>query len=48
MKIGNKNNCLVGIVVASDFVRNVGKKTTTEEILNALGRWSTADQKVIR
>jgi CBS domain-containing protein len=33
-----KNNCLVGIVVASDFVRNVGKKTTTEEILNALGR----------
>jgi CBS domain-containing protein len=33
-----KNNKLVGIVVASDFVRNVGKKTTTEEILNALGR----------
>ncbi len=34
-----KNNQLVGIVVASDFVRNVGKKTTTEEILDALGRY---------
>ncbi len=34
-----KNNKLVGIVVASDFVRNVGKKTTTEEILDALGRY---------
>ena len=33
-----KNNKLVGIVVASDFVNNVGKKTTTEEILDALGR----------
>jgi CBS domain-containing protein len=33
-----KNNKLVGIVVASDFVRNIGKKTTTEEILDALGR----------
>ncbi len=36
-----KNNQLVGIVVASDFVRNVGKKTTTEEILDALGRYPT-------
>jgi CBS domain-containing protein len=36
-----KNNKLVGIVVASDFVRNVGKKTTTEEILDALGRSPT-------
>jgi CBS domain-containing protein len=36
-----KNNKLVGIVVASDFVRNVGKKTTTEEILDALGRYPT-------
>jgi CBS domain-containing protein len=34
-----KYNKLVGIVVASDFVRNVGKKTTTEEILDALGRY---------
>lgn len=37
-----KSNKLVGIVVASDFVRNVGKKTTTEEILDALGRNPTA------
>lgn len=36
-----KNNKLVGIVAASDFVRNVGKKTTTEEILDALGRNAT-------
>jgi CBS domain-containing protein len=34
-----KQNKLVGIIVASDFVRNVGKKTTTEEILDALGRY---------
>jgi CBS domain-containing protein len=36
-----QNNKLVGIVVSSDFVRNVGKKTTTEEILDALGRHPT-------
>jgi len=36
-----KNDKLVGIVVSSDFVRNVGKKTTTEEILDALGRYPT-------
>jgi CBS domain-containing protein len=36
-----KQNKLVGIIVASDFVRNVGKKTTTEEILDALGRYPT-------
>ncbi|MCL5877440.1 MAG: CBS domain-containing protein [Candidatus Bathyarchaeota archaeon] len=34
-----KQNKLVGIVAASDFVRNVGKKTTTEEILDAFGRY---------
>lgn len=34
-----KGHKLVGIVVASDFVRNVGKKTTVEEILDALGRY---------
>lgn len=34
-----KDNQLVGIVVASDFVRNAGKKTTMEEILDALGRY---------
>ncbi len=36
-----KNNNLVGIVVSSDFVRNVGKKTTAEDILEALGRYPT-------
>jgi CBS domain-containing protein len=36
-----KQDKLVGIVVSSDFVRNVGKKTTTEEILDALGRYPT-------
>jgi CBS domain-containing protein len=36
-----KQNKLVGIVVSSDFVRNVGKKTTTEDILEALGRYPT-------
>jgi len=36
-----KENKLVGIVVSSDFVRNVGKKTTIEEILDALGRYPT-------
>ena len=34
-----EKNKLVGIVAASDFVRNAGKKTTTEEILDALGRY---------
>jgi CBS domain-containing protein len=34
-----KQNKLVGIVVASDFVRNLGKKTLTEEILDAMGRY---------
>ena len=33
-----KNNKIVGIVVATDFVRNAGKKTTAEEILDVLGR----------
>jgi CBS domain-containing protein len=36
-----KQNQLVGIVVASDFVRNIGKKTAAEEILDALGRYPT-------
>ena len=34
-----KQNKLVGIVVASDFVRNLGKKTVAEEILEAMGRY---------
>jgi CBS domain-containing protein len=34
-----KENKLVGIVVASDFIRNMGKKSVTEEILEAMGRY---------
>lgn len=34
-----KQNCLVGIVVASDFVRNLGKKSISEEIIEAMGRY---------
>lgn len=34
-----KQNKLVGIVVASDFVRNLGKRTVGEEILDAMGRY---------
>jgi CBS domain-containing protein len=33
-----ENNKLVGIIVASDIVRNLGKKTVTELVLAALGR----------
>jgi CBS domain-containing protein len=36
-----KQNKVVGIVVASDFVRSLGKKTVSEEILDALGRYPT-------
>ena len=32
-------NKLVGIIVASDFVRNLGKKSISEEILEAMGRY---------
>jgi len=34
-----KQNHLVGILVATDLVRNIGKKTTAEEILEAVGRY---------
>ena len=34
-----EQNRLVGIVVAADFVRNLGKKTASEEILEAMGRY---------
>ncbi len=34
-----KEGKLVGVVVASDFVRNLGKKTVSEEILEAMGRY---------
>lgn len=37
-----KQNRLVGIVVASDFVRNLGKKSASEEILEAMGRYPAA------
>ena len=33
-----KQNRLVGIVVAADFVRNLGKKSISEEILEVMGR----------
>jgi CBS domain-containing protein len=33
-----KQNKLVGIIVSADFVRNVGKKSVSEEILEAMGR----------
>ncbi len=36
-----KQGRLVGIVVASDFVRNLGKKSASEEILEAVGRYSS-------
>jgi CBS domain-containing protein len=34
-----KNNKLVGIVVATDLVRNESKKSMSEEILEAVGRY---------
>ena len=37
-----KQNMLVGIVVASDFVRNLGKKSVSEEILEAMGRYPSS------
>jgi CBS domain-containing protein len=33
-----KGNKLVGIIVAADIVRNLGKKTVSEQLLSALGR----------
>jgi CBS domain-containing protein len=35
----SKDNKLVGIVVAADFVRNLGKKSLSEEIIEAMGRY---------
>ncbi|MGD0449887.1 MAG: CBS domain-containing protein [Candidatus Bathyarchaeia archaeon] len=37
-----KQNKLVGIIVASDFVRNLGKKSVSEEILEAMGRYPSS------
>jgi CBS domain-containing protein len=38
-----KTNELVGIVATSDFARYLGKKTLTEEILEAISRYPFAD-----
>jgi len=35
----SKDNKLVGILVAADFVRNLGKKSISEEIIEAMGRY---------
>ena len=35
----SRDNKLVGIVVAADFVRNLGKKSFSEEIIEAMGRY---------
>jgi len=35
----SRDNKLVGIVVAADFVRNLGKKSLSEEIIEAMGRY---------
>jgi CBS domain-containing protein len=35
----SKQNKLVGIVVAADFVRSLGKKSVSEEIIEAMGRY---------
>ncbi len=37
-----KQNKLVGIVVASDFVRNLGKTSFSDEILEAMGRYPSS------
>jgi CBS domain-containing protein len=35
----SKDNKLVGLIVASDFARQLSKKTITEEILSAIARY---------
>ena len=35
----SRDNKLVGIIVAADFVRNLGKKSVSEEIIEAMGRY---------
>jgi len=41
-----KQNKLVGIVVTSDFVRNLGKKSVSEEILEAMGRYPSVSSPI--
>lgn len=38
-----KKDELVGIIAASDFARQISKKTITEEILSAIGRYPLTD-----
>jgi CBS domain-containing protein len=38
-----KEDELVGIIAASDFARQISKKTITEEILSAIGRYPLTD-----
>jgi CBS domain-containing protein len=33
-----ENNKLVGIITATDFARHLGKKTLSDDILEAMGR----------
>ena len=41
-----KQNKLVGIIVASDFVRNLGKKSVSKEILEAMGRYPSVSSPI--
>jgi CBS domain-containing protein len=41
-----KQNKLVGIVVASEFVRNLGKKSASEEILEAMRRYPSVSSPI--
>jgi CBS domain-containing protein len=41
-----KQNKLVGIVVASDFVRSLGKKSVSEELLEAMGRYPSVSSPI--
>ena len=38
-----KKNVLVGIIATSDFARHLGKKSLSEEIINAMTRYPLAD-----
>jgi len=38
-----KNDQLVGIITTSDFARHLSKKTITEDILGAIGRYPLSE-----
>ena len=40
-----KKNVLVGIIATSDFAKHISKKTFSEELLAAMGRYPFADAK---